>query len=98
MADHWTVPPDWEKSGARFGRDGLLYLGEWRRGFTPHELRALFFDCQRVRALDLEVKNLTSTVERLSDELDREQQRAAFYRHQLVLESRYGAMLARFAD
>ena len=45
MARDYRLPPEWEAAGARVGRDGLLYLAEWRRGFTVHELRALFFDC-----------------------------------------------------
>lgn len=90
-----AVPAEWAAYGARFGADGLLYLGEWRRGFTVHELRALFFDCQQARGLRVEVKNLTSTVEALTTRLDEAEQRTAFYRRQLILESRLGAMLAR---
>ena len=95
MKGEYLLPPEWADYGARFGRDGLLYLAEWRRGFTVHELRAMFFQCQQVRSLESEVKNLTSTVERLAGELDQSERRREFYRRQLVLESRLGAMLGR---
>jgi hypothetical protein len=91
----YRVPPEWADFGACWGNDGLLYLAEWRRGFTVHELRALFFECQAARSLAQEVKNLTSTVEALSDQLDQAESRAGWYRSQLCLESRAGAMLAR---
>lgn len=91
------LPNEWKDYGARFGRDGLLYLAEWRRGFTVHELRALFFDCQQVRSL----ANEKARLERERDHADHErilaEQRAAWYRRQLVLESRLGAMLERIA-
>ena len=56
MPEEATVPPDWSAHGACFGRDGLLYLPDWRRGFTVHELRALFFNCQQVRSLESELR------------------------------------------
>lgn len=91
----YQLPPEWADYGARWGNDGLLYLAEWRRGFTVHELRALFFESQAARSLDLEVKNLTSTVESLQAQLAEADRRAWWYRHQLVAESRLGLALAR---
>jgi hypothetical protein len=32
---------DWE--GFTLGRDGLLYMPNWRRGWTPHELSGSFY-------------------------------------------------------
>jgi len=93
----YRVPPEWEAAGARFGRDGLLYLAEWRRGFTVHELRALFFDCQRVRTLERELRQAVTELERASIEQSQSEARAVWYRRQLVLEARLGAMLARVA-
>ena len=90
-----ALPPEWEQFGARFGRDGLLYLAEWRRGFTVHELRALFFDCQRVRTLEREHRQMVTDLERAHIEQSQAEERATWYRRQLVLESRYGAMLER---
>lgn len=97
MRDPYPVPPEWEQAGARFGRDGLLYLQCWRRGFTPHELSALFFECQAVRSLTHENKRLVTELERAQLELSQAEARAAFYRRQLILESRLGAMLLRLA-
>lgn len=90
----YQVPPEWAEYGARFESDGLLYLAEWRRGFTVHELRAMFFITQQVRTLESEVKNLTSTVERQAGELAAAERRAWWYRSQLVAESRLGMALA----
>jgi hypothetical protein len=97
MARDFRLPPEWAAAGARFGRDGLLYLAEWRRGFTVHELRALFFECQRVRTLERERAQAVTDLGRVSLELSRLEARAAWYHRQLVLESRLGAMLARLA-
>lgn len=94
----YRTPPEWEAAGARFGRDGLLYLAEWRRGFTVHELRALFFDCQRTRTLERELRQAVTDLERVNGELSQLEARAAWYRRQLVLEARLGAMLARVAN
>ena len=91
----YRVPPEWEAAGARFGRDGLLYLAEWRRGFTVHELRALFFDCQRARTLERELRAAVTDLEHARIEASQQELRAAWYRRQLVLESRLGAMLLR---
>lgn len=94
----YRVPPEWEAHGARFGRDGLLYLAEWRRGFTVHELRALFFDCQQVRSLSSEKARLERERNHAEQESILAEERAAWYRRQLVLEARLGAMLSRVAD
>jgi len=91
----YRVPPEWAAFRARFGRDGLLYLAEWRRGFTVHELRALFFDCQRARTLERELRAAVTDLERATIEQSQSEARAAWYRRQLVLESRLGAMLLR---
>ena len=89
------VPLEWEAAGAHFGRDGLLYLAEWRRGFTVHELRALFFDCQRIRTLEHELRAAVTDLEAARRSELQSEARAAWYRRQLVLESKLGAMLAR---
>jgi hypothetical protein len=93
----YRLPPEWEAAGARFGRDGFLYLAEWRRGFTVHELRALFFECQRVHTLERELRQAVTELERVTIEQSQSEARAAWYRRQLVLEARLGAMLARLA-
>lgn len=96
--DDWRCPPAWEAAGARFGRDGLLYLNEWRRGFEPAELRALFWECQQARSLRHENTRLERDLDRAEREKDQAEQRAAFYRRQLVIESRLGLALTRIAD
>jgi hypothetical protein len=91
----YRLPPEWEAAGARFGRDGLLYLAEWRRGFTVHELRALFWDCQRVRTLEREHRQAVTDLVAAHRGESQAEARAAWYRRQLVLEARLGAMLLR---
>lgn len=91
------LPKEWTTAGAHFGRDGLLYLSEWRRGFTVHELRALFFDCQQVRALRLDLDRAHAELERVVLELEASQKKAAFYRRQCQLEARLGLALTRIA-
>jgi hypothetical protein len=92
-----TLPPAWTAVGARFDVDGLLYLPEWRRGFTVHELRAMFYQCQQVRALAAQVRQRDRDAEILDLKFDELQRRCAFYRRQLVLESQLGLALARVA-
>lgn len=92
-----SVPAEWAAYGARFGSDGLLYLAEWRRGFTVHELRALFFECQQVRSLKARVRLAERDQARSDAEIDQLKRRCAFYRRNLVLESRLGLCLARLA-
>lgn len=75
-----TLPAEWEEFGARWGDDGLLYFSEWRKGFTVHELRALFWQCQEVAALRSDLKQARADLERLQGDLDRWRDRAAYYR------------------
>jgi len=92
--DH-AMPSAWEEYGARWGDDELLYLPMWRRGFTPHELGALFFSSQLARSLERDVKRLTAELERSSIELENARRLAWWYRRQLVCESQLGLALAR---
>ena len=91
----YRVPAEWAAFGARFGTDGLLYLAEWRRGFTVHELRALFFECQQVRSLAAELRQLKADI--AAADRDHWQRRAEFYRRQCLLEARMGLALQRIA-
>lgn len=50
----------------------MPHLAEWRRGFTVHELRNMFFDCQQIRALRTENRQLLQDLE----------EERAFYRRQ----------------
>ena len=94
----FTLPASWHASGARFGADGLLYIPEWRRGFTADELRATFWRVQQVATLERELRTKTRECEQLTAELERAERRTAFYRNNLVLESRLGMCLARIAS
>lgn len=89
----YRLPPAWEAYGARIGADGLLYLAEWRRGFTVHELRALFFECQRARTLEREQRELKEALDAAQAAQERAERRAWWYRSQLVTESRYALIV-----
>jgi len=89
------VPKEWADYGARWGDDGLLYLAEWRRGFNVHELRSMFWRCQQVTSLEIDLKRATHERDDLEQRLIDAEKRAAFYRRSLILESRIGAMLTR---
>lgn len=92
-----AMPHEWATAGARFGRDGLLYLPDWRRGFTVHELRALFFHCQQVRSLEARLRLAARDLEALEAKNDKLEKDRAFYRRQCTLEARLGLALARIA-
>lgn len=92
-----TLPADWSEHGARWGADGLLYLPDWRRGFTVHELRAMFFESQQVRRLNADLRQRERDIAAMQAQIDALARRAAFYRAQVVLEARLGLLLARIA-
>ena len=76
---------------------GGLYLAEWRQGFTVHELRALFFDCQQLRTLRRDLARLERERDELAAVLSTPNNTTLWYRHQLVLESHLGLALTRIA-
>lgn len=78
-----------------FGRDGLFYLPGWRRGFEPAEIKAMFFQVQQVRALENKSVLAVRDAEMAIAAQHEAEKRAAWYRGQLVLESRMGMALAR---
>lgn len=90
-----TVGKEW--ADYRFGRDGLFYLPDWRRGFEAGELRALFWQVQQVRSLERQARQATKDAEALQIALYEAERQASWYRGQLVLESRLGLTLARIA-
>lgn len=98
MEPEAIMPAAWRTAGARFGRDGLLYLPEWRRGFDVNELRSMFWRCQQVRTLERENAQLASEREQLAQACDAAEARAQWYRRQLSLESRLGLCLARITS
>lgn len=81
----------------------IPYQGEfqhdcWRRAFTAGELRALFWQCQRVSGLERETARLAAETEAAERARQEAEKCAAWYRRQLILESRFGAMLARIME
>ncbi|AEJ00848.1 hypothetical protein Nit79A3_0983 [Nitrosomonas sp. Is79A3] len=83
-----------EWKGYRF-KGNLFYVPEWKNGFPPHEIRALFWKCQKVWSLEHEIELLKRELKRLNEEFDSLEVKAAFYRRQLVLESRVSMILQR---
>ncbi|MDO9311166.1 MAG: hypothetical protein Q7T85_05670 [Nitrosomonas sp.] len=83
-----------EWKGYRF-KGNLFYVPEWKNGFSPHEIRALFWKCQQVWSLEREIELLKRELERRNEEFDNLEVKTAFYRRQLVLESRFGMILQR---
>lgn len=83
-----------EWKGYRFS-NSLIYVPEWRNGFTPHEIRAFFWKCQLVSSLQREIGLLKAELERRNEEIDALEIKVNFYRRQVVLESRFGLILER---
>lgn len=76
-------------------RNGLLYVPEWRNGFSAGDIRALFFRCQMVSYLESEIRLLKAELERRNLEIDELETKADFYRRQVSIESKFGLMLER---
>jgi hypothetical protein len=83
---------DWE---GYYFKNAWFYVAEWRRGFTPHEIRALFWKCQKIRNLNNEINLLKQELERRNEEINTLEIKADFYRRQVVLESRLRLILER---
>jgi Phage protein len=83
---------DWE---GYYFKDELFYVPEWRRGFTPHEIRALFWKCQQIRSLNNEINLLKQELERRNEEYNLLEIKSDFYKRQVILESQFGMILLR---
>lgn len=83
----------WE--GFRLGRDGLLYIPLFHRGFDPLQIQAMFFTTQDAWADKRDVNALQRDLAALRADYDALARREAFYRRQCQIESRMGLMLAR---
>jgi len=83
---------EWE---GYYFKDELFYVPEWRRGFTPHEIRSLFWKCQQIRNLNNEINLLKQELERRNEEYNLLEIKSDFYKRQVILESRFGLMLQR---
>ena len=85
---------DWH--GWVIDRDGVLWAPDtWRQGFTPAQFRAMFFQVQLARTLAHDLKQARAELAQLTQANAALEQRAAFYRSQLVAESRLGLCLLR---
>jgi len=91
----YTLPAEWADYGASWGADGMLYLGEWRRGFTVHDLRAMFWDCQQVRGLRSDLARARRDLAAAQATIDELKGKAAWYRRQCVLQAQLGLSLSR---
>jgi len=83
-----------EWKGYRFVGN-LFYVPEWRNGFAPHEIRALFWKCQQIVSLQREIDLLKRELEKRDEDINKLEVKADFYRRQLILESRFGMILQR---
>ncbi len=83
---------DWE---GYYFQKGLLYVPEWRNGFTAHHIRSLFWRSQQVASLNREINLLKIELKRRDGEIDALEIKADFYRRQVVLESRFGLIFER---
>ena len=83
-----------EWKGYRFSGN-LFYVPEWKNGFPPHEIKALFWRCQQVWSLEREIELLKRELAKRNEDIDNLEFKADFYRRQLVLESRFGMILQR---
>lgn len=72
-------------------RDGLLFAPEWRKGLHPGEIRAIPY----LRAIEADSRRKDRIVADLRGQIEAASRLAGFYRRQLVLESKFGLMLAR---
>lgn len=86
------LPGEWK--GWCIDRDGLLWAPDtWRRGFTPWELKAMFFECQQLRGVQAEARQMAQDLEHIRSDLEAIQKRAAFYRQQCHFEAKMGLTL-----
>lgn len=83
---------DWQ---GHYFKNNMLFVPEWRRGFTPGEIRSMFYRCQLISALESEIRLLKKQLEESNVEIERLEIRSDFYRRQVILESRFGMMLQR---
>jgi hypothetical protein len=89
-----VIGPEWAEVEA--GPAGLTLPG-WRRPFDPGELRAMFQYCRQVELLQIENARLRKERAEAWQRAEAAEDRAEWYRQQLRLESRLGAMLVRLA-
>lgn len=82
---------DWKNF--RFGSDGKFYLDGWRGGFTPGQIRAMFFTTQLVLAHEATIRQLEKRIAGLEQDVIEANQAAAKYRGLVRMEARFGLMV-----
>ena len=90
--DLGSLLPQWR--GWTLSCDGKLYFEAWKRGFEPGELAALPYTWALMRTFERTEKTLRAELERRISECERAEKMAAWYRRQVLLEARFGLMLA----
>jgi hypothetical protein len=71
---------------------GTFTHSHWRRAFTAGELVALFYRCQLVNVLEVELRQMRREIERADLRAIEAETAAAFYRRELRGASRFGLM------
>jgi hypothetical protein len=77
---------------------GGLQLPGWRRPFTPTELHSLFVLLNGRRIIESQLNIAKKDLAKALQDAEEWEEKARFYRNQLVLESKMGLMLARVSD
>lgn len=86
------LPGEWD--GWRIDQHGVLWAPDtWRQGFTPHQLRAMFFECQQIRSYKNDIRQLRIDLAQQQDIIEDWKKRATFYRRQCTLEAQIGMAL-----
>lgn len=70
----------------------------WRRGFNAGDLNAMFYQSQQVYAFEQERRLLEADLDRAVEAQFAAEKQAYWFKRQLVLESRMGAMLLQLID
>lgn len=86
----------WGKDWAHFQFvAGTLVAPGWRRGFGPHEIKAMFFRVQMVSSLEAEARQLRRDLERERERCEALERSNYFYREQVKQAARFGLMFER---
>lgn len=86
-----------------FGKDwdgftmhkGKLFAPAWREGFTPEQIRFMFFQVQDVGYLRAQVRQLERDLQRERERCEVLERHNYFYRSQVSREARFGMMVER---
>lgn len=82
----------WE--GFFMAKDGL-HLPGWKYGFSPGQIKGMFFKCQMVRDYESTIRALNKRIEELEGDFAAETERAEKYRRLVSTESQFGLIWDR---